>query len=82
MELRHGIEIVCLLIALWLVWGFTGIIDGYYKFKSMPNGGEMFWCHKHGAFSKKHVLPLLSTTVCPRCYREAWKNAESGKVKT
>jgi len=68
--------IVSILIAILLVWIGSGALEGYMDAKQRP-AEPMEWCHKHGFFRKKHVLDFMETTVCPRCYYEAFKKAEN-----
>lgn len=61
-----------------VIWVGAAVVQGYADFKSKPRE-PMEWCHKHGAFRKKHALLFHETTVCPRCYHEAWNNAGGKK---
>lgn len=74
MELKHIIELVSAGVVVFLVWSFSGALDAYFDFKTMPKE-PMEWCHVHGAFSRKHVMPIMNTTVCPVCFKEAWDKA-------
>lgn len=55
-----------------------GVVNGYFDVKERPTE-PMEWCHVHGFFRKKHVLPFMNTTICPRCYKDAWQKAEKGR---
>lgn len=67
------------LLAGYGVYILSAIPQAYAEFKTRPRE-PMSWCHHHGYFRKKHVLPFLGTTVCPRCYMEAWNKAEAGEL--
>jgi hypothetical protein len=74
-----AIKILVWALALWAVYVLSGVAQAYLEFKERPRE-PMGWCHRHGFFRKKHLLPFMSTTVCPRCYMEAWNNAEKGEL--
>lgn len=58
------------------LYAVSPIVEAYLDFKKRPKE-PMLWCHKHGAFRKKHALPLFpdldieGSFVCPECYRQA-----------
>lgn len=73
--------VLTLLVLGVFVSGLLAIIEGYIdgknKIKRSPRE-EMYWCHIHGAFRKKHCLPLfpelkgtqVNSFVCPTCYKK------------
>lgn len=69
------ITVITIIVAAFVVWLGTGAVEGYWDAQKRP-AEPMEWCHKHGFFRKKHVLEFMDTTVCPRCYQEAWKKVE------
>ncbi len=70
-----GIPIACFIVASVVL----GVIGAYADVKSRPKEA-MYWCAKHGAFRRKHVLPVGGMTeVCPMCFHQAWVDA--GKEK-
>lgn len=71
------LTLVVITLAFLIVWLGSGAVEGYMDAKRRP-AEAMEWCHKHGAFRKKHVLEFAETTVCPRCYYEAFKKVENG----
>lgn len=73
-------RIIVWLLAAYAVYLLSAIPQAYIDFKARPRE-PMEWCHKHGFFRRKHALPFMNTTICPRCYMEAWNNASEGKVK-
>ena len=66
-------------LCLYALYILSAIPAAYMDFKGRPRE-PMEWCHKHGFFRRKHALAFMSTTVCPRCYMEAWKQAEAGEL--
>jgi hypothetical protein len=59
----------------YVLWLVVGVIEAMIDVKRRPRE-PMFWCHKHGYFRKKHVLPITGVTdVCPICFKEAWDKA-------
>lgn len=79
----HGLvwlKIAVTALSVWAVYVLTAIPQAYLDFKARPRE-PMEWCGKHGFFRRKHALPFMNTTICPRCYMEAWNNADQGKVK-
>ncbi len=72
-------DIVIVVLVVGAVYILSAIPQAYAEFKTRPRE-PMQWCHQHGYFRKKHVLPFMGTTVCPRCYMEAWNKAEAGKL--
>lgn len=79
LELKIGIVLGVVLLAMFGAYILSAVPQAYAEFKERPRE-PMEWCYKHGYFRKKHTLPFMGTTICPRCYMEAWNNADSGKV--
>ena len=68
-------ELVLICVAIWIVWTLCGPLEALIDVKRRPRK-PMEWCHKHGYFLRDHALPFMTTTICPICYREAWKKSE------
>ena len=72
--------LLLVLFALYFVVAAgMAILGGWMNVKKIPREKDMYWCTKHGQFSKKHCLHLFPgmTTqkgepflCCPICYRE------------
>lgn len=74
----HWFSIAVSLVSVYTIWVGIGVMETIAEVKNRPRE-PMFWCHKHGHFRRKHVLPIPGMTdVCPMCYREAWDKAEQG----
>ena len=79
--LIHYKLVLDLLLIFIAVLVITSIIEGYIDGRNRVMKGpreEMYWCHLHGHFRKKHCLPLFpelggraqNSFVCPICYRQ------------
>jgi hypothetical protein len=82
---HKAIVVVVVMLAAYAVYILSAIPQAWLEFKERPRE-KMEWCHKHGFYRRKHVLPFMGTTVCPRCYLEAWntapeRNPNGGEVK-
>lgn len=62
------------ILAIYAIYILSAIPQAYAEFKQRPRE-PMEWCHKHGFYRRKHTLPFMGTTICPKCYLEAWNNA-------
>ena len=79
--MRHHLWVAAIVALVgYAIYILSAIPQAFVDFKARPRE-PMEWCHKHGFFRRKHALAFMSTTICPRCYMEAWNNADSGKVK-
>jgi hypothetical protein len=66
---------VWVLLGLMVVYLGSAVVEAFVDIRGRPTE-PMAWCHKHGMFRKKHVLPWMGTEICPMCYYSAWKDAE------
>lgn len=73
--------IVLLISVVIFVSGLSAVIEGWIDGKERVQKGpreEMYWCHLHGVFRKKHCLALfpdlggkaVNSFVCPMCYKK------------
>lgn len=69
------LTVAIVVLVIFCVWIGTGAIEGFMDAQKRPTE-KMEWCYKHGFFRQKHVLQFAETTVCPRCYHEAFKKVE------
>lgn len=75
MSAAIGATVVILAVIGWVLWTLSGVYEGYLDAQNRPKE-TMFWCHKHGMFRQKHVLPVPGmTNVCPICFKESWDKA-------
>jgi hypothetical protein len=79
MHLALAIKIGICVLALYAIYILSAIPAAYMEFKGRPRE-KMEWCNKHGLIRRQHALPFMSTTICPRCYMEAWNQADKGKL--
>lgn len=88
----HWLGIFIFIVVVIVVVVLSAIIEGYIDGKKRVQNGpreEMFWCHIHGTFRKKHCLPLfpelngkpVNSFVCPLCYRKAVFTDVDAKLK-
>lgn len=74
-----AIKIGICVLAAYAVYILSAIPAAYAEFKGKPRE-KMEWCSKHGLIRRQHALPFMTTTICPRCFREAWNAAERGEL--
>ncbi len=63
----------------FLLYGAFLWADAYLTTKAAPRK-EMFWCDRHGAINKAHVIQFVGVDSCPTCFHERLSDAERGRI--
>jgi hypothetical protein len=74
--LKNILILIVIILAFGIAAG-SAILEAWLEVRKRPKE-EMFFCHKHGQFRKKHCLPLFpelggkaqNSFICPSCYRD------------